>query len=311
MAFEEVSSLRLFDARAQPGLGLRSQHFQQILAENPKVGWFEIISENFMDSGGRPSHVLDRIVERYPIAMHGVSLSIGSTDPLNMEYLRRLKALANRVAPLWISDHLCWTGVHGLNSHDLLPMPLNDDSLERVIARVLQVQDYLQRPLVIENPSTYMAYQSSNLSEPEFLSTLVHETHCKLLLDVNNVWVSAHNLGFDPYAYVAGLPLQSVWQIHLAGHQVSGPLLIDTHDQCVTGDVWKLYHHIRPQVPEAAVMVEWDEHIPSFEKYWAESQKAFLPLATGDETEAAATSDGTAGAISTPVDFMVTKGLRI
>jgi uncharacterized protein (UPF0276 family) len=264
-----------------------------------------------MDSGGRPSVVLDRIAERYPLAMHGVSLSIGSADPLNMNYLYRLKALAKRVTPLWVSDHLCWTGVRGLNSHDLLPMPLNEDSLKHVIARVSQVQDYLERPLVIENPSTYMAYQSSNLSEAEFLSALVHETDCKLLLDLNNVWVSAHNLGFDPYDYVAKLPLHSVWQIHLAGHQVSGPLLIDTHDQSVTDDVWKLYHDTRPRVPEAAVMVEWDENIPPFDEYLAESQKAFLPLTLGNSTELPTRTNEAAEAISTPVDFMVTKQLTL
>ena len=182
------------------GLGLRTVHFPYILEHYPPVDWFEIISENFMDSGGRPRYVLEQIAERYAVVMHGVSLSIGSTDPLNFEYLTKLKRLADAVQPRWVSDHLCWTGVAGLNAHDLLPIPLNEQTLEHVVARIRVVQDFLARPLVIENPSTYLTFADSTMSEWEFISRMAEETDCGLLLDVNNVYVSSVNHDFDPAA---------------------------------------------------------------------------------------------------------------
>src|SRR6266478_8078861 len=200
------------------GVGLRSLHFSYILEDHPEVDWFEIISENFMDSGGRPRFVLEQIAERYPIVMHGVSLSIGSTDPLDFEYLKKLKRLADDIAAVWVSDHLCWTGVAGLNAHDLLPIPLNEQTLRHVVARVRTVQDFLERPLVLENPSTYVTFADSTLSEWEFITRMAEETDCGLLLDVNNVYVSSVNHDFDPAEYVRSVPHRRVVQFHLAGH---------------------------------------------------------------------------------------------
>lgn len=203
------------------GLGLRNIHFEQILAHWPQVDWFEAISENFMDSGGRPRYVIRQVAERYPLVLHGVSLSIGSTDPLNFAYLGKLKALAAEVKPVWVSDHLCWTGVLGLNSHDLLPLPFTDETLKHVAGRVRQVQDFLERPLILENPSTYITFSQSTIEEPEFLRRLSQETGCRLLLDVNNVYVTCFNSGKDPVAYIESFPCESVVQMHLAGHQHS------------------------------------------------------------------------------------------
>ena len=195
------------------GVGLRATHFPFILANYPSVDWFEIISENFMDSGGRPRYVLDQIAERYPMVMHGVSLSIGSSDPLNFDYLARLKRLADAVKPLWISDHLCWTGVLGVNAHDLLPMPLNEQSLRHVVDRVRMVQDFFERPLVLENPSSYVTFAGSTMSEWEFLARMADEADCGLLLDVNNVYVSSVNHDFDPVEYIDDVPHERIVQV--------------------------------------------------------------------------------------------------
>src|SRR5580692_12462785 len=223
------------------GLGLRTVHFPYILEHHPAVDWFEIISENFMDSGGRPRYVLEQIAERYTVVMHGVSLSIGSTDPLNFEYLTRLKRLAGEVKPRWVSDHLCWTGVAGRNTHDLLPIPLNEATLAHVTSRVRMVQDFLERPLVLENPSTYVGFANSTMTEWEFLSRLAEDTDCGLLLDVNNVYVSSVNHDFDPAEYIRNIPAERVVQFHLAGHTNCGTHLIDTHDNHVIDPVWELY----------------------------------------------------------------------
>jgi uncharacterized protein (UPF0276 family) len=256
------------------GLGLRSQHFNHILEKQPEVEWFEVISENFMDSHGRPRQVLRQIAERYPVVMHGVSLSIGSTDPLNLGYLKSLKALAAEVKPAWVSDHLCWTGVLSVNSHDLLPLPLHEESLQHVCARIRQVQDYLERPLVIENPSTYATFRHSTMPEWEFLTRMTEETGCQLLLDVNNVYVSAFNNDFDPEAYIRALPHDKIVQMHLAGHQHCGNYIIDTHDRQVTGAVWQLFQLAYSLTGGTAVLLEWDGHIPAFEVYHAELLKA-------------------------------------
>ena len=198
------------------GLGLRNTHFDRILEEWPEVDWFEAISENFMDSGGRPRYVIRQVAERYPLVLHGVSLSIGSTDPLNFDYLGKLKALAAEVKPRWVSDHLCWTGVLGVNSHDLLPVPLTEESLSHVVGRVRQVQDFLERPLILENPSTYLTFTQSTIEEPEFLRQLAVETGCGLLLDVNNVYVTCFNSAADPVKYIESFPCEQVVQMHLA-----------------------------------------------------------------------------------------------
>jgi len=256
------------------GVGLRTAHFSYLLQHPAEVDWFEIISENFLDSHGRPRHVLDRIAERYPIVMHGVSLSIGSTDPLNFDYLRKLKRLADDVAAAWVSDHLCWTGVAGLNTHDLLPLPLNEESLAHVTGRVRIVQDILERPLVLENPSSYVTFAASTMPEWEFLSRLTDATGCGLLLDVNNVFVSATNHDFDPVEFIERVPADRVVQFHLAGHTDCGTHRIDTHDGPVIDPVWELYRLARSRSPQAATLLEWDARIPPFAVLEAEIAKA-------------------------------------
>lgn len=256
------------------GLGLRSQHFEHILKNKPAVDWFEVISENFMDSYGRPRHILQQIAAQYPVVMHGVSLSIGSTDPLNFDYLKSLKQLATEVQPAWISDHLCWTGVLTTNSHDLLPLPLNEESLQHVCNRIRQVQDYLERPLILENPSTYASFNNSTLTEWEFLRLMTEETGCGLLLDVNNVYVSSFNNDFDPVEYIKGIPHDKVVQMHLAGHQNCGNYIIDTHDREVTNQVWKLFQLTYQLVNDASILLEWDGNVPDFDVYHTELLKS-------------------------------------
>jgi len=266
------------------GVGLRSAHFGHILREHPPVDWFEIISENFMDSRGRPRQVLREVAERYPVVMHGVSLSIGSTDPLNFEYLTKLKALAAECQPVWISDHLCWTGVAGRNTHDLLPLPLNEESLRHVVERVRIVQDYLERPLVLENPSSYITFAASTMSEWEFLSRLAADADCGLLLDVNNVYVSSVNHEFDPAEYLRSLPHERVVQFHLAGHTNLGTHCIDTHDGRVVDAVWDLYRLAHELTGGASTLLEWDAKIPSFAEVHSEALKARDYLESGPDS---------------------------
>ena len=271
------------------GVGLRSVHFSHILQRWPDVDWFEIISENFMDSGGRPRHVLEQLAERYPIVMHGVSLSIGSTDPLNFDYLAKLRRLADLAHARWISDHLCWTGVAGVNSHDLLPLPLNEESLRHVADRVRIVQDYLERPLVLENPSSYVTFASSTMPECEFLARLAELTDCGLLLDVNNVYVSSINHDFDPFAYIRAIPPQRVVQFHLAGHAHCGTHIVDTHDNHVVDPVWELYRLAHQHTGGAATLLEWDAKIPEFPVVHAEVLKAKLYMTNELEPRANST----------------------
>lgn len=256
------------------GLGLRTTHYPYILQHQPTVGWFEIISENFLDVEGWTSYVLDWVAERYPLVMHGVSLSIGSADPLNVPYLKKLKQLAQRTHALWVSDHLCWTGILGHNTHDLLPMPLTEASLKHVVQRIRQVQDILERPLVLENPSSYLAFAEDTLTEWEYLSAMAAEADCGLLLDVNNVYVSSVNHGFDPHHYLRHIPHERVVQIHLAGHTHCGTHIIDTHDKAVAAVVWKLYREARQYCGPVATLLEWDAHIPPFPELLAELHKA-------------------------------------
>lgn len=256
------------------GVGLRSVHFAHILREWPAVDWFEIISENFMDSAGRPRHVLNQIAERYPVVMHGVSLSIGSTDPLNFEYLGKLKRLADEVRARWVSDHLCWTGVLGVNTHDLLPVPLNEETLRHVVARIKTVQEILERPLVLENPSSYVTFAASTMSEWEFLSAMAAEADCGLLLDVNNVYVSSVNHDFDPVEYIRSVPHERVVQCHLAGHTDCGAYRIDTHDGEVIDPVWELYRLAHQLTGGMSTLLEWDAKIPEFPVVHAEVLKA-------------------------------------
>ena len=245
------------------GLGLRPPHYPEFLGGQVPVDFVEVISENFMVKGGKPLNVLAAIRERYPVALHGVSMSIGSADGIKLEYLHRLKALADRVKPLWVSDHLCWTGLEGFNSHDLLPLPYTEEALRVVCANVRLAQDVLERPLLLENPSTYLQFADDELSEWAFLAEVCRRTGCFLLLDVNNVYVSATNHGFDPSAYLAGVPAERVRQIHLAGHSDNGRgLLIDTHDHPVPDPVWSLYQTARGRLGAVATMIERDDEIP-------------------------------------------------
>jgi uncharacterized protein (UPF0276 family) len=265
------------------GVGLRTVHFAHILETRPAVDWFEIVSENFMDTGGRPMHVLDQIAERYPIVMHGVSLSIGSTDPLDLAYLDKLTQLARRVRAHWISDHLCFTGVAGRNLHDLLPLPYDDECLAHVVQRVKEVQERLERPLVIENPSSYVEFRRSHMPEWEFLARLSEEADCGLLLDVNNVYVSSVNHDFDPNEYIDRIPPERVVQYHLAGHTNHGTHIIDTHSDHVIDAVWKLYERAVARTGPRSTLLEWDESIPAFDVVHAEALKAKRYLAsTGD-----------------------------
>ena len=265
---------RLGHANLGLGVGLRTAHFAHVLEHFPAVDWFEIISENFIDSQGRPRYVLDQIAERYPVVMHGVSLSIGSTDPLDFDYLARLKRLADAIGPRWISDHLCWTGVLGLNAHDLLPLPLNEETLAHVVARVRTVQDFLERPLVLENPSSYVTFAASTISEWEFLRRMADEADCGLLLDVNNVYVSSVNHDFDPVEYIERLPHERIVQCHLAGHANCETHLIDTHDNHVIDPVWRLYRRAHALTGGIATLLEWDAGIPEFPVVHAEVLKA-------------------------------------
>jgi uncharacterized protein (UPF0276 family) len=244
------------------GLGLRPVHYEAFLDGAPAVEWLEVLTENYLVPGGRPLHNLTRIRERYPIAMHGVSLSIGSTAPLDYEYLKQMRALARRVEPAWISDHLCWTGVDGRNLHDLMPLPYTAEALQHVAARVREVQDFLGRRLVIENVSSYVTYTASTLTEWEFLSALATEADCLLLLDVNNVYVSSVNHEFDAQAFLEGLPVTRVQQMHLAGHQDHGTHLIDTHDHPIVDPVWSLYRRAVERFGAVTTMIERDAEIP-------------------------------------------------
>jgi uncharacterized protein (UPF0276 family) len=256
------------------GVGLRSVHFPHILANWPAVDWFEVISENFIDSQGRPRHVLDQIAERYPVVMHGVSLSIGSTDPLDFDYLRKLKKLAGEIGARWVSDHLCWTGVLGVNTHDLLPMPLTEESLRHVVARIRTVQDVLERPLVLENPSTYVNFTDSSMRDWEFLTRMAQEADCGLLLDVNNVYVTCVNHDWDPEEFVRSVPHERIVQFHLAGHTNCITHLIDTHDGRVVDPVWKLYRLAYELTGGVSTLLEWDSKIPPFPEVHAEVLKA-------------------------------------
>jgi len=256
------------------GLGLRVDHYEAILSGRPRVDWFEVLSENYLVPGGKPLNYLMRVRERFPVVMHGVSLSIGSTAPLNLEYLRQLKALAERVEPEWISDHLCWTGVAGRNTHDLLPLPYTEEALAHVVARVRTVQEVLGRRILLENVSSYVTFRDSPLSEWEFLAEIAARADCLILLDVNNIYVSSVNHGFDPLEYLHAIPPQRVQQIHLAGHENHGDYLVDTHDHPVSDPVWDLYASAIRRCGAVSTMIERDDHIPPLEELCTELEQA-------------------------------------
>ena len=256
------------------GVGLRREHFDRVLDAPTHVDWLEIISENYMVRGGRPLFVLERVRRDYPIVMHGVSLSIGSGDPLDLDYLGELRSLAARFEPAWVSDHLCWTGAGGHNAHDLLPLPYTEEALAHVVERVRAVQDALGRRIALENVSTYLTFTGSTLSEWDFLAEVALQTDCGILLDVNNIYVNAQNHGFDPEKYISALPAERIWQIHLAGHTDRGSHLLDTHSRAVCDAVWDLYRFATKHVGPVASLVEWDEDIPEWETLETESLRA-------------------------------------
>jgi uncharacterized protein len=256
------------------GVGLRTVHYARILESRPAVDWFEVLSENYMQTQGRPLHYLDAVSAHYPVVMHGVSLSIGSTDPLDERYLRALRDLRDRSGARWVSDHLCWTGVAGKNIHDLLPMPYTEDALRHVVDRVRHVQDVLGGPLALENPSTYVEFASASMPEWEFLARLAEEADCAILLDVNNVFVSSYNHGFDPQQYLRGLAFDRVVQLHVAGHTDHGTHIVDSHIGPVVDDVWRLLGQAYRLAGGVSVLLEWDAEIPSFEEVHAEALRA-------------------------------------
>ena len=256
------------------GVGLRRDHYDVILNEWPRVDWFEVISENFMDTGGRPLHILEQVRSRYPVAFHGVSLSIGSVDPLDKTYLNRLKALIKRIDPFIVSDHLCWTSVDGENLHDLLPLPFTEEALRHIVGRVNQVQEHLGRRILLENVSSYITYQHSVMPEWEFLATVAKQSGCGILLDLNNIYVNSFNHKFDAYDYLKGIPGEFVGQFHLAGHTDMGHYLFDTHSAPVIEPVWNLYREALKQWGPVSTLIEWDEDIPEFPRLFEEMNRA-------------------------------------
>jgi len=298
----EIVSSRLGLPNLGLGVGLRNKHLNTILTQGVGVEWFEIISENFIDNYGYSRYALNQIAEQVPIVMHGVSLSIGSTDPLNFDYLAKLKALAAEIHPVWISDHVCWTGIASVNSHDLLPLPLNEESLQHVISRVAIVQDYLERPLILENPSTYVQFQQSTFTEWEFLAELTKHSGCGLLLDVNNVYVSAFNHHFNPETYIQHLPHDHIVQIHLAGPTDCGDYLIDTHDQPVPTAVWHLYALAQQLTGGVSTLLEWDANIPEYSELLKELKKAEHVL-QGNIPQVISSRNLSDTLVSTPLNF--------
>jgi len=257
------------------GLGLRAEHYQQILERKPRnIDWFEILSENYMIDGGKPLYFLDAIRQDYPMVMHGVSMSLGSTDELDYDYLRQLKALIERVEPQWFSDHLCWTGVDQKNMHDLLPLPYTEEAVAHVADRISRVQDFIGRQMLIENLSSYITYCADAMPEWEFLGAIAERADCYLLLDVNNIYVSSYNHHYDPLEYLDGIPAERVWQHHLAGHSNDGNLIIDTHDQDIIDPVWSLYAETARRLGPVSTMIERDGNIPELDQVLAELERA-------------------------------------
>ncbi len=256
------------------GLGLRKEHYNTIIDTSPNVDWFEILTENYLVDGGKPLFFLDQICEKYPVVMHGVSMSLGSADPLDMDYLQQVKDLAERTNARWVSDHMCFTGVDGINAHDLLPLPYNEETIKHVSNKIKQAQDYLGRQILVENASTYITYKQSNMTEWEFTAAVAEESDSLILLDVNNIYVSAYNHGFDPLEYLDGIPADRVQQHHIAGHSQYDGYIIDTHDHVVVQGVWDLYAEAIKRYGEVSVMIERDDNIPELSELLAELQIA-------------------------------------
>ncbi len=256
------------------GIGLRREHYGVVLAERPAVPWFEVISENFMQAGGRPRHVLEEVRKDYPVAVHGVSLSLGSDEPAGPDYLRRLRELVTWVEPCLVSDHLCWTALQGRNSHDLLPLPYNEDAVRVAAASIVRVQDAIDRRILVENVSTYLELRASEMAEWEFVSAVLEEADCDLLLDVNNVYVNARNHGFDAKRYLDEIPAERVREIHVAGHEDHGEYVIDTHDHPVCEDVWELYRCAIERFGPVPTLIERDDRIPELPVLVDEAHRA-------------------------------------
>lgn len=262
------------------GIGLRLPHYQHIFEKKPVVDWFEIISENFMVDGGRPLAVLDQILEQYRVVQHGVSMYFGSTEPLNREHLKRLKALVKRTNTPWLTDHLCWGSVDGRYSHDLLPMPYTFEAVKKTAEKIRQVRNFLEIPIAVENVSSYAEFHVSEMTEWEFLSEVVEAADCGILLDVNNIYVSSQNHSFDPMDYINHVPHERVAQIHIAGHSKFEKYILDTHDHAVIDPVWRLYARAIELCGPTATLLEWDDRIPSFEEVHNEALKANQFLGT-------------------------------
>jgi uncharacterized protein (UPF0276 family) len=256
------------------GIGLRVPHYEDIFRDKPPIDWFEIISENFMVDGGKPIENLERILETYPVVMHGVTLSIGGAADLDWDYLKKLKALARKTKTPWVSDHLCWGHLPGAHYHDLLPLPYTKEVIAYVAERARIVQDYLELPFALENLSSYVAYQADEMTEWDFYSAIVEKAGIYMMLDVNNIYVSSRNHGFDPRDYYNNIPMERVLQIHLAGHSDHGDYVIDTHDDYVCDEVWKIYAEVYPMTRGVATLLEWDDNFISFQKTWEEALKA-------------------------------------
>ncbi len=256
------------------GLGLRTVHYQYVLEHKPAVDWFEVHSENFMVAGGKPKYYLHAIREYYPIVLHGVSMSIGSTDPLDYEYLTKLKTLIAEVQPEWVSDHFCWTSVGDINSHDLLPLPYNEEAIQHIVERIDKVQEFLGQQILLENVSSYLTYKNSEIEEWEFISEIVKRADCKILLDINNIYVSSRNHGFSPQEFLNHIDPHCIQQFHLAGHQDYGDYIIDTHDHDVPDPVWELYADALKLYGPISTMIERDDNIPEFPQLLAEMNHA-------------------------------------
>lgn len=266
------------------GLGLRASHYQEIFETKPDVPWFELLSDNYMAAGGLPIQRAEKVRQNYPITLHGVGMSLGSADPLNTDYLKRLKVLADRLEPHYVSDHIAWVSVDGKYTHDLLPLPYNQDMLQHLSDRIQQVQDYLGRTILIENPSSYLSFDSSDMSEADFIRQLSLSSGCELLLDVNNIYVSAMNHGFDPYQYLESIPQDKVKEIHLAGYEQMDGYLFDTHGHSVKPPVWDLYRAALKRFGSVPTLIEWDTDVPEFSTLLAEAKKAdaFMLEQVGD-----------------------------
>jgi uncharacterized protein (UPF0276 family) len=256
------------------GIGLRPKHYQDILETKPNIDWFEIVSEDYLIEGGHHLYCMQQIREHYPMVMHGVALSIGSCDALDQDYLTRLRDLAERIQPAWISDHLCWTGLNGVNTHDLLPLPYTEEALKHVVKKVKQVQEFLGRQILLENVSSYVAFKSSEMTEWDFLKEVAQQADCGILLDVNNIYVSAFNHDFNPIDYINGVPVDRVKQFHMAGHSNFGTHIIDTHDHAIIPDVWELYAIALKRFGKVSTLIERDDHIPALEELMTELDQA-------------------------------------